>query len=274
MVEHPPVVIVTGSGGTGCGRAIAKRFAADGAAIVVSDINEVGGHETVRLIEQHGGRVAFCRADVADRSQVRQLINFAETTFGGLAVLVNNASSPHPSGEGMAGWASSLQTDLLGTIYATQYAIEAMRRSGGGSIVNISSISALWHGRRTPGGFPGYDVAKLGVIRLTTGVAKDVVNDGIRVNCLAPGWIGTDGPRQYWESLTPAQRVERGVPSKLLSTEDIAEIVVRLATDSSLSGRVVVWWSEDSPRIIEWGDRGYRTFAEFHSAEREPPTVR
>ena len=101
---------------------------------------------------------------------------------------------------------------------------------------------------------------------LTTGVAKDVVNDGIRVNCLAPGWIGTDGPRQYWESLTPAQRVERGVPSKLLSTEDIAEIVVRLATDSSLSGRVVVWWSEDSPRIIEWGDRGYRTFTEFHSS--------
>jgi NAD(P)-dependent dehydrogenase (short-subunit alcohol dehydrogenase family) len=268
MFEHPRVVIVTGSGGTGCGRAIASRFAADGAAVVVSDINEVGGHETVRLIEQRGGRVAFRYADVTDELQVGQLIEFAESTFGGLSVLVNNASAPHPAGEGMAGWAPSLQTDLLGTIYATQYAIEAMRRFGGGSIVNISSISALWHGRKTPGGFPGYDVAKSGVIRLTTGVAKDVANDGIRVNCLAPGWIGTDGPRQYWESLTPTQRAERGVPSKLLSIEGIAEMVVRLATDSSLNGRVIVWWSEDSPRIIEWGDRGYRTVAEFpHSAE-------
>ena len=130
-------------------------------------------------------------------------------------MLVNNASSPHPAGEGMAAWTHSLQVDLLGTIYATRWAIEAMRRSGGGSIVNISSISALWHGRKTLGGFPGYDVAKLGVIRLTTGVAKDVAKEGIRLNCLAPGWIASDGPRQYWESLTPAQRAERGGPVKV-----------------------------------------------------------
>jgi NAD(P)-dependent dehydrogenase (short-subunit alcohol dehydrogenase family) len=263
MFERPQVVIVTGSGGSGCGRAIAARFAADRAAVVVSDVNEAGGHETVGLIEQRGGRAAFCPTDVTVELQVRQLIEFAETTFGGLSVLVNNASSPHPAGEGMAGWTGSLQTDLFGTIYATRWAIEAMRRSGGGSIVNISSISALWHGRKTPGGFPGYDVAKLGVIRLTTAVAREVAKDGIRVNCLAPGWIASDGPRQYWESLTPAQRAERGVPSKLLSTEDIAEMVVRLATDASLNGRVVVWWSEDAPRLIQWGDRGYRNFAEF-----------
>jgi NAD(P)-dependent dehydrogenase (short-subunit alcohol dehydrogenase family) len=262
MFEHPRVVIVTGSGGSGCGRAIAVRFAADGAAVIVSDVKEGGGQETVRLIEQRGGRATFCRADIGDELQVQQLIAFAESTFGGLSVLVNNASSPHSAGEGMAGWTQSLQTDLLGTIYATRWAIETMRRSGGGSIV-IASISALGHGRKTPGGFPGYDVAKLGVIRLTTGVAREVANDGIRVNCIAPGWIASDGPRQYWESLTPAQRVERGVPSKLLSTAEIAEMVMRLATDRSLNGRVVVWWSEDAPRLIEWGDRGYRNAAEF-----------
>ena len=263
MSELPRVVIVTGSGGTGCGRSIAERFAADRAAVVVSDINEAGGHETVRRIEQNGGRAAFCRADVSDEVQVRGLVEFAVTAFGSLSVLVNNASSPLPAGEGIAGWGPALQTDLMGTIHATRYAIEAMRRFGGGSIVNVSSISALWHGRKTAGGFPGYDVAKSGVIRLTTVLAKDVANDGIRVNCLAPGWIGTDGPRQYWESLTPAQRAERGVPSKLLSAAEIAEMVVRLANDSSLNGRVVVWWSEDSPRIIEWGDRGYRDASEF-----------
>lgn len=129
--------------------------------------------------------------------------------------------------------------------------------------MNISSISALWHGRKTPGGFPGYDVAKLGVIRLTTGLAKDVVKEGIRVNCLAPGWIASDGPRQYWESLTPSERKERGVPSKLLATQEIARMVLRLASDESLNGRVVLWWSEDQPRLIQWGDRGYRDAAEF-----------
>jgi NAD(P)-dependent dehydrogenase (short-subunit alcohol dehydrogenase family) len=262
MSQSPRVAIVTGSGGTGCGRAIAVRLGADG-AVVVSDINDAGGRETVRLIELRGGRAAFCRTDVADEEQVRELMKFAENTFGGLSVLVNNASSPEPDGEGPAGWGPPLQTDLFGTIHATRYAIEAMRRFGGGSIVNISSISALWHGRTTSGGFAGYDVAKLAVIRLTTVIAKDVQKDGIRVNCLAPGWIASDGPRQYWESLTPAQRMERGVPSRLLAIEDVAAMVHRLATDEALNGRVVVWWSEDRPRLIEWGDRGYRDFEEL-----------
>ena len=96
---------------------------------------------------------------------------------------------------------------------------------------------------QTPGGLPGYDVAKAGVIRMTTGLAKEAEKDGIRVNCLAPGWIGSDIPRQYWESLTPSQRLARGVPSKLLSIEDIATMVLRLANDKSLNGRIVVWWS-------------------------------
>jgi NAD(P)-dependent dehydrogenase (short-subunit alcohol dehydrogenase family) len=257
------VAVVTGSGGTGCGRAIAARFAADGAAVVVSDIDEAGGRATVRLIEESGGRAAFFRADVGDELQARRLMEFAVSTFGGLSYLVNNASAPHPDGEGIAGWRGAIQTDLMGTLNATEWAIDAMRRGGGGSIVNISSISALWHGRKTPGGFPGYDVAKAGVIRLTTGLAKDPANAGIRINCLAPGWIGSDGPRQYWESLTPAERAERHVPSRLLSTGDVAQVVMRLATDETLNGRVVVWWSEDSPRLIEWGDRGYRSALEF-----------
>lgn len=263
MSDQRQVVIVTGAGGSGCGRAIATRFAAGGAAVVVSDINESGGNETVRIIEQGGGQAVFHRADVSAEPQVRQLIAFAGATFGGVSVLVNNASAPHPTAEGIEGWMSSLHTDLLGTIYATRYAIDTMRGSGGGSIVNISSISALWHGRKTPGGFPGYDVAKSGVIRLTTVLAKEVEPFEIRVNCLAPGWIATDGPRQYWESLTPAERAERGVPSKLLSVGEISDMVVRLATDRSLNGRVVVWWSEDSPRLIDWGDRGYRDFGEL-----------
>ena len=258
------VVVVTGSGGTGCGRAMAQRFARDAAAVVVADINAEGARETVRLIEAAGGRAVSCRADVGDEEQARELIALAARTFGGVDVLVNNASAPHPPTEGIAGWFDSIQTDLFGTLHATRYAVEAMRvRGNGGSIVNISSVSALWQGRTTPGGFPGYDVAKAGVIRMTTGLARELAPLGIRLNCLAPGWIDSDGPREYWESLTPAQRVERGVPSRLLKTTEVADIVSRIADDETLNGRIVVWWSEDRPRLVAWGDRGYRDFTNF-----------
>jgi len=207
------VVVVTGAGGTGCGRAIAGRFAAAGAVVVVSDINEAGGRETVRLIGLAGGRAAFFRADLRNEPEARALVSFAETTFGGLHVLINNASAPG-GGDRLEDWATTLETDLLGAVHATRWAIESMRRGGGGAVVNIASISALWHGRKTPGGLPGYDVAKAGVIRMTTRLASLAETDGIRVNCLAPGWIATDEPRQYWESLTASQRAERGVPSR------------------------------------------------------------
>jgi NAD(P)-dependent dehydrogenase (short-subunit alcohol dehydrogenase family) len=96
------------------------------------------------------------------------------------------------------------------------------------------------------------------MIRMTTRLASLAETDGIRVNCVAPGWIGTDGPRQYWESLTPAERAERGVPSRLLTPDQVARAVIWLAHDASLAGRVLVWWSDDEPKLIQWGDRGYR----------------
>jgi NAD(P)-dependent dehydrogenase (short-subunit alcohol dehydrogenase family) len=254
-------VIVTGGGGPGCGRAIAMAFGLRGDAVIVSDIDEDGGNETVRRIERGGGQATFFRVDVRDESQVRDLVAFAERTFGGLHVLVNNASAAHHD-EGIQHWMTSVETDLLGALYATRWAVETMRKNGGGAIVNIASISAMWHGRTTPGGFPGYDVAKAGMIRMTTRLAS-LATDGIRVNCLAPGWIATDGIQSYWESLSPAERVARNVPSRLLSIEQIANSVVRLADDRSLAGRVVAWWSESAPRLIEWGDRGYHDFVEW-----------
>lgn len=256
-LDNSRVVVVTGAGGTGCGRAIAVRFAAGGASVVASDINEAGGHETVRVIQGAGGRAAFFQADVRRESEARALMAFAETTFGGLHVLINNASAPR-GGDTLEDWTETLETDLLGAIYTTRWAIESMRRGGGGAVVNIASISALWHGRTTPGGLPGYDVAKAGLIRMTTRLASLAQTAGIRVNCLAPGWIATDEPRHYWESLTPSERAERGVPSRLLTLDQVAEAVVRLADDVSLAGRVLVWWSEDAPQLIQWGDRGYR----------------
>jgi NAD(P)-dependent dehydrogenase (short-subunit alcohol dehydrogenase family) len=263
MPHENRVVIVTGAGGSGCGRSISARFARDGASIVVSDVDERGRHETVRGIERNGGRAAFVKTDVRNESEIKQLMSFAETTFGCVSVLVNNASALRGDAS-LDSWTDAIETDLLGAFHATRWAIEVMPRGHhGGAIVNIASISALWHGRKTPGGIPGYDVAKAGMIRMTTRLASLAETDGIRVNCLAPGWIATDEVRHYWESLTPAERLARGVPARLLTTDQISDAVVRLAEDRSLAGRVLVWWSESAPRLIQWGDRGYGHLVDF-----------
>jgi NAD(P)-dependent dehydrogenase (short-subunit alcohol dehydrogenase family) len=259
MLLRERTAIVTGSGGSGCGRAIALRLAREGAAVIVSDTNIAGGEETLRLIQTFGGRAAFRPADMRQETQIRDLVAFAASEFGPLGVLVNNATAPFAHGYEMENWLRTVETDFVGPLLATRYAVEAMRQAGqGGAIVNISSISALWHGRRISSGAPVYDAAKAGLLRLTTGLAEFAKTDNIRINSLAPGWIATDGPRQYWESLTPEQRSERGVPSRLLTTEQIAGVVVRLATDESLAGRVVFWWSDEEPKLLAWGDRGYK----------------
>ncbi len=125
-------VIVTGSGGPGCGRAMALRFAREGAHVVVTDINDDAGRETRLQIEQAGGRCAYFHADVRREDDVRRLVEFAERTFGGLSVLVNNASGPDfgPIGP-LERWPEMIATDLLGPIYGIRYAIDAMRRGVG-----------------------------------------------------------------------------------------------------------------------------------------------
>jgi len=140
---------------------------------------------------------------------------------------------------------------------ATLAAIEAMRRRGGGAIVNIGSTSALGHGRKhSP--WPAYDVGKMAQMRLTTTLACLRDRENIRVNCLVPAWVASPGPKEYWESLTPAQRRERGVPDTLISLEEIAGAILRLATDESLFGRIMVWWNGQPPRLIA-RDPGFRT---------------
>jgi NAD(P)-dependent dehydrogenase (short-subunit alcohol dehydrogenase family) len=249
------VAIITGAGGAGCGRAIARRFARDGASVVVSDIDEAAGAETVRAIEDEGGSAIFKRCDVRQEEQVRRLISSAENRFGGLDYLVNNASAPVHFEAPLDHWKETIETDLLGAVYAMRAAIDAFHRRGAGAIVNMTSISALPHGRARP--VPCYDAAKAGLLRLTTMLASLAGSEKIRVNCLAPGWIATPQVQEYWEPLTAEEREHRGAPSRLLSLDEVAGAVLRLATDESLAGRVMIWWSEDSPKLIPWGDRGY-----------------
>lgn len=249
------VAIVTGAGGGGSGRAIAQRLAREGASVAVCDIDEAGGRDAVRQIESSGGRAAFFRADVGMEAEVKALIAFAERTFGGLDILVNGAG-PYFPGDPLAHWFDTLQANLLGTMYGTLHAISAMRRRGGGAIVNFGSTSAVGHGRKHSNS-PPYDVAKAGVQRLTTTLGWLKEKENIRVNCLVPDWVATEEVKAYWDTLTPQQRREQGVPDVLTTVEEIADAVIELITDETLAGRVMVWWSGQPRRVIPAGDPGY-----------------
>jgi NAD(P)-dependent dehydrogenase (short-subunit alcohol dehydrogenase family) len=233
--------------------------------VIVSDIDEAGGQETLNLIQRDGGQAAFFRADVAREAEVQALVAFAEKTFGGFDIIVNNASGPgyHPEAP-LEYWFETVQIDLLGAMYGTRYGIEAMRRRGGGVIVNIGSTSALPHGDSKA---PGYDVAKMGVIRLTTALGWLGEREGIRVNCLVPDWVASPEVKAYFDALTPEQRKQAdragrikhhdSVPDVLTSLEEVADAVVELVTDDTLAGRVMVWWSGQPRRLIPVGDPGY-----------------
>jgi NAD(P)-dependent dehydrogenase (short-subunit alcohol dehydrogenase family) len=256
MNPNTKVAIVTGAGGPGCGRAIARRLAREGAAVVVNDIAEEGADQTRKLIEAEGGRAAVVLANVGVELAAQKLVAHAEATFGGLDIVVNNASGPgyHPEAP-FDHWVESIQTDLFGAIHMTLHSLDPMRRRGGGAIVSMGSVSALGHGRKH-GEVPGYDVAKAGVIRLTTTLAR-LQKENIRVNCLVPGWIASPEVQGYVDSLTPDQRKQRGVPNTLITTDEIADAVLQLATDEALAGRVMVWWNDQPRRMIPVGDQGY-----------------
>jgi NAD(P)-dependent dehydrogenase (short-subunit alcohol dehydrogenase family) len=248
------VAIVTGGGGPGCGRAIAERLAQAGAAVAVADIDEDCGRQTVERI---GSQAFFIRADMRKAAEIDALFGSVQRRCGGVDVLVNNASAPFRPGQPLEHWQEIIETDLIGPMHATRRAIDLMRLRRGGAIIHMSSTSALAHGRRNPGGSPAYDVAKAGVLRLTTMLRALGPQDNIRVNCLLPDWVATPEVRAYWDTLTPQQRSADGIPARLQTPEQIAEAVLRLITDASLSGRALVWWSDDEARLIPYGDPGY-----------------
>jgi NAD(P)-dependent dehydrogenase (short-subunit alcohol dehydrogenase family) len=249
------VAIVTGGGGAGSGRAIARRFAREGAAVVVADVDETGGRQTVRSIEAEQGRAAFCAADVASDADVRALFEFTERTYGRLDVLVNDASKVH-QGEPLEYWLETLQVDLAGAMRCILAAVPAMQRRRGGAIVNLGSTSALGYGRRA-GPWPAYDAAKAGIMHLSAALAVLHTSHGVRVNCLVPDWVATPEVTEFVERMTPGERLAGGVPDVLLSVDDVAGAVVRLATDEALTGRVLVWWCGEPPRFIRREDPGY-----------------
>lgn len=259
----PRRALVTGAGGVGCGRAIARRLAHEGAAVVVSDLDELGAHETARLITHDGGRAIVRGCDVRIEADVQDTVAFAVKELGGLDVLVNDASAPFRPRAPLEHWADTIATDLLGTMTATRAAIDAMKGAGG-AIVNMSSTSALGHGRTHGEGAPAYDVAKAGVLRLTTMLASLGDQENIRVNCLVPDWVATPEVQEYWDALSEDERRRMHVPGKLTTLEEITSAVMLLVKDESLAGRVMVFWSDDdAPKLIPFGDRGFSSLEDI-----------
>ncbi|AJW38056.1 NAD(P)-dependent oxidoreductase [Rhodococcus sp. 06-470-2] len=232
------VAIVTGSG-KGMGRAMATLFAAQGAAVAVTDVSESDGLETVRLIEEQGGRAAFWRLDVSDEAEVSSVFEQVTATFGKLDILVNNAGisgvdkPTHEVTE--AEWDAVFAVDVKGVFFCTKHAIGHLRANGGGSIVNISSIYGLVGSHE----MAPYHAAKGAVTIMTKKDAVTYGRDGIRVNSVHPGTILTPfvrelaersegGLRGYLDIMEPKHPIGHvGEP------EDVANAVLFLASDEA-----------------------------------------
>jgi NAD(P)-dependent dehydrogenase (short-subunit alcohol dehydrogenase family) len=169
--------VVTG-GSAGIGRAIAVRLARDGASVLIADVDERDGKELERELETSGSRASFVRADMAKAPDVEAMIQAAETTYGGLDILVNNAGfaidPPYPAAE-PAEWRRLLEVNLVAVMLATQASISAMRKRGGGAVVNVSSVAGLGLGSHPA---PDYAAAKAAVLRLTAAL-EPLAKDGV-----------------------------------------------------------------------------------------------
>jgi NAD(P)-dependent dehydrogenase (short-subunit alcohol dehydrogenase family) len=243
------VALVTGAA-VETGRAIALRLAREGAAVVVADIDERSGRETVQAIEANGGSAAFVRADMTSDADVAGMLTFAQQWRGAPQILVNNAGGgghiePHFPDATPAQWSSTLELNLRGPMLATQLALDGMRASGGGAVVNVSSTGGLGY---RPYQSPEYGAAKAGLIRFTATLAGLRDRIGVRVNCVVPDWIATERAQIELAGLTARERAELPTPVPM---DDVAAAVVRFVRDDALAGWVMVLIGDEPPRLID-----------------------
>jgi NAD(P)-dependent dehydrogenase (short-subunit alcohol dehydrogenase family) len=235
------VAIVTG-GASGIGRGIVARFVAEGATVVIADVqNELGQ----ALVAELGPDAHFHHVDVGDQAQVGRLVDTTVEKFGGLHVMVNNAGRSSPLKKGLfnddfAEFDSVMRVNLLGVMAGTRDAGRHMAEHGGGSIINISSIGGILAG----GGVATYRASKAAVIQFTKSAAIELAQYEIRVNCIAPGSIPTpilqsaaspeDRERLEKFEATIRQQMRDDRPLKRQGTpDDVAQAVLYFATDRS-----------------------------------------
>lgn len=226
------VAIVTGAG-SGIGRAIALLYASEGARLVVSDIDEAGGNETVSQIKTKGGDAIFVKANTAKPEDSEKLVQAAVKQYGGLHIAVNNAGIGGPlsmTGDyPVEGWDKVISVNLSGVFYGLRYQIPAMLASGGGSIVNIASIL----GKVGTKGSPAYVASKHGVIGLTEASALEYADKNIRINSIGPGYILTPLLTKSLDAATMKALEGMHPMGRLGTSEEIAELALWLNSDKA-----------------------------------------
>jgi NAD(P)-dependent dehydrogenase (short-subunit alcohol dehydrogenase family) len=225
------VALVTGAG-SGIGKVISLLYAKEGAKIVVSDISEKGGNETVSEIKALGGEAIFVKADTSKPDDNKNVVAQAMKTFGGLHIAVNNAGigGPiSPVGEyPVDGWDKTISINLSGVFYGLRYQIPAMISSGGGSIVNMASIL----GKVGTKGSAAYVAAKHGVIGLTEAAALEYADQKIRINAVGPGYINTP-LLEALDDATLKALIGLHPMGRLGNAEEVAELALWLNSDKA-----------------------------------------
>lgn len=229
------VAIVTG-GGSGFGEGMARRFAAEGARLVVNDLNASGGQRVAEEIRQQGGKAVYVGGDVSKRADVKAMVATANGEFGRVDVLVNNAGVTHKNQPML-----NVPEEMFDKIFAVNVkaiylaaleVIPLMRRQGGGSIINTASTAGL----RPRPGLTWYNASKGAVITMTKSMAAELAPEKIRVNCLCPvaGITGMLGDFMGADTPENRARFQASIPIGRLSTpEDIANAALYLASDEA-----------------------------------------
>ena len=233
---HNKRTIVTGAG-QGIGEAIARAFAAEGAHVLVAELNATTGEAVAAAIRDAGGRADFIPTDVTDQSAVNRLGEAAMDLMGGIDALVNNAGANvfyEPLAMPDEAWEKCFRLDLDAAWLCSRMAIPHLRDAGGGAIVNIASTHSF---KIIPGTFP-YPVAKHALIGLTRSLGIEYAASNIRVNAIAPGYTDTQIARDYWAGFPdPAAERRRAEmlhpPHRIAQPREIAMAALFLASDES-----------------------------------------
>ena len=227
------VAIITGAG-SGLGEETAHLFAKEGAKVVVSDIDEDAANKVVSAIKKDSGEAFFIKADTSNPEEIEQLVKKTVDKYGGLHIAVNNAGISGPQ-EPIAdypvdGWQKIIDISLSGVFYGIKYQIPAMIKSGGGSIINMSSIL----GQVGQAASAGYVAAKHAVVGLTKTAAIDYGKKNIRVNAVGPGFVYTGMVNEDTMGKEGIQDLEsKHAMGRLGKPKEIAEMCLFLASEKS-----------------------------------------
>lgn len=228
-------VLVTGAA-KGIGAAIAEQFLLSGANVVIADVDEQG-EDVAAAWRREGLPAQFVRCDVSKSAEVERMVSFAETSFGGLDILVNNAGI-FPRADlfqtDEAFWDLVMGVNLKGAYLTCQAAVPGMIRRGGGNIVNIGSL----HARRGSPDTLAYAISKGGLVTLTLNLAGSLAKQRIRVNCIHPGWVASDGEMarlaSEGEDEKSLEKASQRMPmGRMQNGKDIASAVLFITSEQA-----------------------------------------